>query len=198
MRLGHILGSLLSVVLIAGLSACGTTGTGVKAPAKFDSNSYTPLALNARRLEIVENWQMPMQAPYIGHYQTPYPSNIIAQWAARVLQPAGGSGEMILDISRAAVIKEKLPAQTDLKGLLTDQQNNRIRVELSARLMWLQPVGGAQAMAVISANHSSTIAESSTPNIFNQAVSETFLEALDLLDKEARKELRKIDNILLP
>jgi hypothetical protein len=105
---------------------------------------------------------------------------------------------MILDISRAAVIKEKLPAQTDLKGLLTDQQNNRIRVELSARLMWLQPVGGAQAMAVISANHSSTIAESSTPNIFNQAVSETFLEALDLLDKEARKELRKIDNILLP
>ena len=145
MRLGHILGSLLSVVLIAGLSACGTTGTGVKAPAKFDSNSYTPLALNARRLEIVENWQMPMQAPYIGPYETPYPSNIVAQWAARVLQPAGGSGEMILDISRAAVIKEKLPAQTDLKGLLTDQQNNRIRVELSARRMWRQPVGGAQA-----------------------------------------------------
>jgi len=184
-------------ILMWGLTACGTT-TEVKAPPKFDSDAYKPLALNARRLEIVENWQMPMQAPYIGHLQTPYPSNLIVKWAAAVLQPAGGSGELILDISRAAVTKEKLPLQSDLKGIVTDQQETRIKVELAARLMWIQPVGGARAMVNLTATNSTTIPESSTPNVFNNAVKETLLAALGALDREARKELGKIDNIILP
>ena len=141
---------------------------------------------------------MPMQAPYIGHFQTPYPSNLVAQWAATVLQPAGGSGEIILDISRAAVTREKLTLQTDLKGILTDQQHTKIRVEFAARLMWIQPVGGAQAMVNLSAVHSQTLPESATPNAFDNAVKETLLLALAALDEEARKELAKIDKLILP
>jgi hypothetical protein len=186
------------VIALSLVTACGSTTSGIKAPPKFQSDTYSGLALNARRLEIVENWQMPMQAPYIGHFLTPYPSNLIAQWAASVLQPAGGSGELILDISKAAVTREKLPRKTDLQGILTDQQDTRIRVEIAARLMWIQPVGGAKALINLSAVQSTTVPESSTANAFDIAVNETLLAALAALDAQARKELAKIDNIVLP
>ena len=186
------------IAVCAGLMGCGASTPTTTAPQKFDSASYAPMALNARRLEIVENWQMPMQEPYIGHFQTPYPSNMVAKWAAAVLQPAGGSGELVLDISTASVTREKLPQQTDLKGLLTDQQDTRVKVVLEANLMWIQPVGGARAMVNLVAAHSTTVPESTTPNAFNIAVRDTLLAALAALDKEARKEIRKIDNIVLP
>ena len=194
MRLGYI-GIMAAMGL---MTACGTTSSNGKAPPKFDSDSYAVMAVNARRLEIVENWQMPMEAPFIGHFQTPYPSNIVAEWAARVLQPAGGSGELILDISKAAVTREKLPRKTNFQGIFSDQQDTKIRVELVARLMWLQPVGGAKAMVDLSASQSKSIPESSTPNEFDKAVKETLLMALAALDTQARRELQKIDNIILP
>ena len=194
MRLGYI-GIMAAMGL---MTACGTTSSNGKAPPKFDSDSYAVMAMNARRLEIVENWQMPMEAPFIGHFQTPYPSNIVAEWAARVLQPAGGSGELILDISKAAVTREKLARETNLQGIFSDQQDTKIRVELVARLMWLQPVGGAKAMVDLSASQSKSIPESSTPNEFDKAVKETLLTALAALDTQARRELQKIDNIILP
>ena len=194
MRLGYI-GIMAAMGL---MNACGTTSGIGKAPPKFDSDSYAVMAVNARRLEIVENWQMPMEAPFIGHFQTPYPSNIVAEWAARVLQPAGGSGELILDISKAAVTREKLPRKTNFQGIFSDQQDTKIRVELVARLMWLQPVGGAKAMVDLSASQSKSIPESSTPNEFDKAVTETLLTALAALDTQARRELQKIDNIILP
>lgn len=194
MRLGY----LIIMVAMGLVTACGTSTNGAKAPPKFDSGGYAAIAMNARRLEIVENWQMPMEAPYIGHFQTPYPSNIVAEWAASVLQPAGGSGELILDISKASVTNEKLPRETNLQGILSDQQDTKIRVELVARLMWLQPVGGARAMVNLSASQSKTIPESSTPNEFDRAVKETLLLALAALDRQARDELQKIDNIILP
>ena len=91
MRLGFI---TIIIVVVGLVTACGTSTNGAKAPPKFDSGGYAAIAMNARRLEIVENWQMPMEAPYFGHFQTPYPSNIVAKWAASVLQPAGSSGEL--------------------------------------------------------------------------------------------------------
>ena len=166
--------------------------------SKYDPAGFESIRVDARKLEIIENWQMPMEAPYIGHFQTPYPSNIVADWAASVLQPAGGSGELILDISKASMTKEKLPRETSLQGILSDQQDTKIRVELVARLMWLQPVGGTQAMVDLSANQTKTIPESSTPNEFDRAVKETLLLALKALDGQARAELNKIDNIILP
>ena len=191
--------SYLFMMAVMGLmTACGNTSRGVTAPPKFDSGNYAPIAINARRLEIVENWQMPMESPFIGHFQTPYPSNIVANWAAGVLQPAGGSGELILDISEASVTKEKLTRETNLQGIFSDQQDTKIRVELVARLMWIQPVGGAQAMVDLIASQSKTVPESSTPNDFDKAVKETFLLALKALDSQARTELLKIDNIILP
>ena len=123
------------------LAACAATSP-PPPQVSVSSAGFAPLALNARQLEIIENWEMPIKPPYIGHLQQPYPGNLVSQWATKVLLPAGGSGEMILDITRAAVTKVKLPPQTGMANALTDQQDSEIRVEFEAQLMWLQPVGG--------------------------------------------------------
>ena len=178
------------------LAACGA---GAPPPqVSVPSASFAPLALNARQLEIIENWEMPIQPPYIGHLQQPYPGNLVSQWATKVLMPAGGSGEMILDITRAAVTKVKLPPQTGLANALTDQQDSEIRVEFEAQLMWLQPVGGSQAMIKLAASHSVTIPESSSANDVQRAVNDCLNQALAGLDKQARAELAKLDNVILP
>jgi hypothetical protein len=189
---------VLLPMLLLGLAACTTASSPPPAPVSVASAGFSPLPLNARQLEIIENWEMPIKPPYIGHLQQPYPGNLVSQWATQVLLPAGGSGEMILDITRAAVTKVKLPPQTGLANALTDQQDSEIRVEFEAQLMWLQPVGGSQAMIRLAASHSVTIPESSTANDVQRAVNACLNKALAGLDSQARTELAKLDNVILP
>ncbi len=179
------------------LSACGTTSA-PPVPVTISTDSFAPLALNARKLEIIDNWQMPMASPYIGHRQDPFPSNLVARWGSAVLMPAGGSGEIVLDISRAAVTQERLVREDKLSNALVDEQDMRLRVELEAQLMWLQPVGGSQARIKLSALHSVTVPESANANDVQTAINECLQAALVALDAQARAELAKIDSIILP
>ena len=179
------------------LSACGTTSA-PPVPVTISADSFAPLVLNARKLEIIDNWQMPMASPYIGHHQDPFPGNLVASWGSAVLMPAGGSGELVLDISRAAVTQERLVREDKLSNALVDEQDMRLRVELEAQLMWLQPVGGSQARIKLSALHSVTVPESANANDVQAAINECLQAALVALDVQARTELAKIDGIILP
>ena len=189
---------LLIPTMLLGLAACTTASSPPPQQVSLQSAGFEALSLNARKLEIIENWEMPIKPPYIGHLQQPYPGNLVSQWATQVLLPAGGSGEMILDITRATVTKVKLPPQVGLATALTDQQDSEIRVEFEARLMWLQPVGGSQAIIRLAASHSVTIPESSSANDVQRAVNACLNKALAGLDSQARTELAKLDNVVLP
>ena len=90
---------MIVFVVLAGLGGCQTTAP---VPPTTTADEFMPLAMNARRLEIVDNWQMPVEPPYIGYRAQTSPSNLLARWASQVLQPAGGSGELVFDISRAS------------------------------------------------------------------------------------------------
>jgi hypothetical protein len=189
---------LFGLVALIFLGACGATTTTVSAPPKLDVDSFQPLRMNARRMEIIENWQMPVVAPYIGYLANPAPSNVVIDWASRILLPAGGSGELVLDISRASLTRTKLARSANLNSLITDEQESKIEAQIEARLIWLQPVGGFQGMIELSARHSVTIPESSSANDLNVAVQDALLVAVNLLDKQAREEIAKIPNITVP
>jgi hypothetical protein len=166
-------------------------------PVIFKSAAHQPLAINARRLEIIDNWQMPIIDPYVGHQISPLPSNIVADWASHVLRPAGGSGEIIFDMERIAVTLTDMPQKLDLKGLLSDQQSRKANAEIKAQIMWLQPVGGTQARVDLNASHSITVRESANPNDVQEAIHETLKGALLRLDAQVRKELSEIERIIL-
>ena len=190
--------TVLVLVLASGLLAACKTGTATPPPQIFTTDAYPPLNLNARRLEIIDNWQMPVTDPYIGHRVSPLPSAILADWASHVLRPAGGSGEIIFDMKRVAVTMTDLPAKVGIDGLLTDRQSRKVTAEIKAKIMWLQPVGGTQALADLSAAHSITMPESATTNEVSKVVNEAMKGALVRLDSQTRKELATIDRIILP
>ena len=194
----RIMSLLFGLVALIFLGACGATTITVSAPPKLDVDSFQPLRMNARRMEIIENWQMPVVAPYIGYLANPAPSNVVIDWASRILLPAGGSGELVLDISRASLTRTKLARSANLNSLITDEQESKIEAQIEARLIWLQPVGGFQGMIELSARHSVTIPESSSANDLNVAVQDALLVAVNLLDKQAREEIAKIPNITVP
>jgi len=190
--------TVLVSVLVGGLLAACKTGTATPPPQIFTTDAYQPLNLNARRLEIIDNWQMPVAEPYIGYRVRPLPTTTLADWASHVLRPAGGSGEIIFDMKRVAVTLTDLPAKVGIDGLLNDQQSRKVTAEIEAKIMWLQPVGGTQALADLNAVHSITIRESATANEVSKVVNEAMKGALVRLDSQTRKELATIDQIILP
>ena len=194
----HGLLKLGFMIFISGLLVSCNTVQGKPPPIIFESASYQSLAINARRLEIIDNWQMPIVDPYVGHQINPLPSNIVAEWAAHVLRPTGGSGEVVFDMERIAVKLIDIPQKVDLKGLLSDQQSRKAKAEIEAQLMWLQPVGGTQARVDLSASHSITVPESANPNEVREALHKALRGALFRLDVQTRRELTKIERIILP
>ena len=181
--------------VLAGLGGCRTTAP---LPPVTTVDEFVPLALNARRLEIIDNWQMPVEPPYVGHRSQTLPSNLLATWASQILQPAGGSGELVFDITRASVTRVALPLEAGIKTLLTDQQESKIRAEFDVKIMWLQPVGGSQALLQLRADHSVTIPESASAVDFQNAIQLALTGALKSLDQQARAELVQINKIILP
>ena len=186
------------MIFISGLLVSCNTVQSEPPPLVFKSAAHQPLAINARRLEIIDNWQMPIVDHYVGHQINPLPSNIVADWAAHVLRPVGGSGEVVFDMERVAVTLKDMPQKLDLKGLLSDQQSRKATAEIKAQIMWLQPVGGTQARVNLSASHSITIRESANPNEVREALHKALKGALLRLDSQARKELTKIKKIITP
>ena len=193
MKIWHYV--VIVFVVLAGLSGCQTTGP---VSPTTTADEFMPLAMNARRLEIIDNWQMPVEPPYIGFRAQTSPSNLLAKWASQVLQPAGGSGELVFDISRASLTRIALPLEAGVTTLLTDQQESKIKAEFDIKIMWLQPVGGHQAMLQLQSDHSLTIPESASTIDLQNAMQAALLGALTSLDQQARAELAQINNITLP
>lgn len=167
-------------------------------PPQYDPAGYSSLRVDARKLEIIENWQMPLAPPYIEHTLMPNLSDMVVDWAEYVLVPIGGSGEVVLDIRQASVKVTDLPQSTALLDVFSDQQDTKVRVDIKAKLMWIQPVGGKQGIVDVDATTTRTISESSTPNARDVAIRGAMIEVIGLLDAEARRKVRTIDGIIRP
>ena len=189
---------LYAIILLGGMIASCNSGSNIPPSAIFATDVFPPLAINARSLKIIDNWQMPIADPYVGHRVNPLPSNVLADWASHVLNPAGGSGEIIFNMKRVAITMTDLPKKVGINDLFLDQQSKKITAEIGAQIIWLQPVGGLQARIDLDASHSITIQESANPNEVSLKTHESMKGALERLDRQVRKELAMIDRIILP
>ena len=189
-----------AAVLFAGgfFTLTGCASAPPATPPQYDPAGFSSLRVDARKLEIIENWQMPMAPPYIEHTLMPNLSDMVVDWAEYALVPIGGSGEVVLDITQASVKVTDLPQSTALLDVFSDQQDTKVRVDIKAKLMWIQPVGGKQGIVDIDATTTRTVSESSTPNARDVAIKEAMIEVIGLLDAEARRKVRTIDGIIRP
>ena len=171
------------------LGSCTATSQKTVLPI-YETTDFQSLRLDARKMEIIENWNMPMEPPYIEHTLSPNLSNMLVDWASRVLIPVGGSGEVVLDISQASVKITSLPRSEKLIDLFKDNQEVMVRADVEAKLIWIQPVGGKQAIIDLSATASSSVKETSTPNEREIAIREVMIEAVNLINQQAEVEIR--------
>ena len=171
------------------LSSCTATSQKTVLPI-YETTDFQSLRLDARKMEIIENWNMPMEPPYIEHTLSPNLSSMLVDWASRVLIPVGGSGEVVLDISQASVKITSLPRSEKLIDLFKDNQEVMARADIKAKLLWIQPVGGKQAIIDLSATASSSMKETSTPNEREIAIREVMIEAVNLINEQAEVEIR--------
>ena len=187
---------VLSALLLA-MSGCQSK-VELETISIYNADEAQSLAINARRLEIVNNWLMPLEAPYVEHELNPTPADSMIKWAQQVVVPRGASGELILNISEASIQEEALPPSEGFLNSFKDNQETRLRVTLNAQLLWIQPVGNYQGTAELAAKTSQTLPESATPADYLIAKQNLVNRALALIDRQARDEIQKIDAMLLP
>jgi len=188
--------SVIGLYSMLGLGACGTNQP-VTLPV-YDTSEFQSIRLDARRLEIIENWKMPMAPPFIEHTLSPNLSSMMVDWASRVLVPVGGSGEVILDISQASVKVTELPKSEKLFDVFKDNQETMMRADIKAKLLWIQPVGGRQGIIDLTASASVTVRESATPNERDVAAREIMIQAIELINKQALEEVQTIEGLIRP
>ena len=188
---------LIIAIAFLGLNAC-QTGVSVEKTISFQIQDDAELAINARRLEIVDNWIMPLSPPYVEHELTPTPAASLIDWATKTVVPKGASGELILNISEASIQQEKLPPAEGFFDSLKDNQESRIRVTMQAQLLWIQPVGNYTGTAELAAKVSQTLPESATPADYIIAKQNLVNRAIGLIDSQARSEIAKIPAMILP
>ena len=196
MKKALILCTIFTSVLL--FSGCVTSQQPQITPPSFDSAGYKTLRIDAQKLKIIENWQMPIEPPYIEHTLEPTMSGFIVEWASGVLIPVGGSGELILNISKASVTVSELPKSADLASLFKNQQESKVRAEVKARLMWMQPIGDRHGTIEIDASASRTVPETATPNDYDVAVRQTMLDAITQMDDQVRMKTVEIPRLVLP
>ena len=164
---------------------------------EFQPSDYAPLSINARKLVIIQNWKMPGEEPFYEHLISPNPSSIVTDWAGNTLIPAGSSGEVTLDIRKASVVITEIYQADKITEQFTDNQQNKIEVELTGQIMWLQPVTGQTGFLDARAISSTTVPESSTALEFEVGVQDTILSALSGFDKKLRSEIESLNGMLL-
>jgi len=179
---------IVLLVSLLGLSSCSTPAKQTILP-EYETGGFQSLRLDARVLNISEEWVMPMEPPYIEHTLSPDLSSMLVDWATRVLVPVGGSGEVVLNITQASVKMIALPKSERLVDLFNDKQEFMVRADIKAKLLWIQPVGGKQVIIDLSATASNTVKETATPNERDLIIREVMIDTIDLIDEQAAREI---------
>jgi hypothetical protein len=179
---------IVLLVSLLGLSSCSTPAKQTILP-EYETGGFQSLRLDARVLNISEEWVMPMEPPYIEHTLSPDLSSMLVDWATRVLVPVGGSGEVVLNITQASVKMTALPRSERLVDLFSDKQEFMVRADIKAKLLWIQPVGGKQVIIDLSATASNTVKETATPNERDLIIREVMIDTIDLIDEQAAREI---------
>lgn len=121
-------GACLLVVL--GLAAaCETTVT----RPEFEDLSFAhqpPLAFNLADVQLVQAYRAPFKPPNVEHdFPTP-PSVAVKRWVEDRIRAEGATGAIRITVRNASAVMTRLATNTDIEGLVTTEQAERLDVKL--------------------------------------------------------------------
>ena len=183
------------LILVLVMAACTTT---VSRPV-FKELSFERLPrieFNVARIELVEAFQSPLREPNIEYtFPTP-PALAFKRWVHDRLRAEGGSGAVRVTIRDASVLRIPLAANTDIEGLITTEQGERLDATLNVLIEIMDAHGVASgSYASAESQRSRTVPEDLTLNerdLIYQEITEALINDINAtLEQNIRQYLRK-------
>ncbi len=176
---------LMPLTLLVVAAACETTLT----RPEIDTLSYAhlpPLSFDVAQIEIVEVYQPTSLPPNVElAFPTP-PSVALKRWVQDRIRAHGSANTLRITILDASAVRTALEANTDIEGVFTTEQAERIDARLSVKVEIIDAAGPTGTFAAAEAERSRTVPEGLTLDEREQVLAE-ITEAL-LNDYNASQE----------
>lgn len=115
------LSRLFPALLVFIIAACQPVPQRPEYPMpRYDNLPRIPI--RAASLQVVQQYQPPMQAPNVEHLMPIPPSASVEQWIRDRVQLVGDNGTVTFTIRDAHVTSQQLPKTTGIKGAFTKDQ----------------------------------------------------------------------------
>lgn len=151
-------------VALAGLAAGCATPDPSPRFADLTFAGRNPIRLDVAKVEVVDEYRMPLKDPNVEHRAPLAPSAAAERWGRDVLQAAGTGGRAVFRVTNGSLVESNLKTTTGLKGLFTNDQSERYDATIAGRLDLYGPDGRPLGNAEADASRYQTIAESASLN----------------------------------
>ena len=170
---------------------------GVNASEKFNLSNAKPIRLAVERINVYDNYRMPLKDPFVEHRMRRSPSNALDGWAYSVLRPEGLDGIANMTIVEASAKLEFLNNELTLFDLFRDKQKSKITVTLSAKLEIIKERNGSSGYVDVFSSYTQTAPESASVNQLEKVWDLSVLSAIGKFDKEFRRQILDLPQFLL-
>ena len=180
--------AMLATLLALAVAGCAMDMAEERhAPIVFTETA--PLQIDVSRIEVIEQFKPPLTAPHVEHLAPVPPAHALRNWARDRMVAKGTGGVAKFTIVDASVTQEALKKKSGLRGLVTSDQEARLKVMLKARVDVDAPTG--QGFAEASAVRSRTVPEDMTIAERDEVLHGLIAAAAKDLDQELEKSVRR-------
>lgn len=179
---------------LAGLAAGCTRPDPTVRFADLTFAGRQPVVLDASRIEIVDEYRMPLASPNVEHRAPLAPSAAAERWARDVLKPSGSGGRAVFRILKGSLVETDLKTKGGVQGWFNIDQAERYDAAIEGRLDLYGADGRMLGNASANATRYQTIAENASLNdrqkLWYNLVEATARDFATAMEQAIRRELR--------
>lgn len=183
---------IAALALVVAVTACATPNPTPRQP-QITFQHMAPINLAVSRIEVVDVYKSPLQAPNVEHKMATKPAEALRIWVNDRLKAVGTASDPVarFTIDSAKMTEEKLPLTEGIKGVFTKEQAFRYHLDLAAAIEIADPRASRTGHANTRASHSQSTPESASLNELHQAWFKTLEAGMADFDKEMELNIRK-------
>ena len=166
-------------------------------PNSFILSEAVPLYFSVNKLEVLDNYKMPLTKPNVEHKMRRSPSVILTSWAHNVIRTEGNAGYVKLIINRASATVNNIDAKNTIFNFFKNKQSYRVKVIFSGRLEIFDKKTKKSGYINIETSFSKTAPEAASLSELEKIYDYVTIEALGKFDKEFRKRLLDLSDFLI-
>lgn len=160
---------------------------------KFAELTFTHLprlALDASRVEVVQEYKTPGEKPNVEHLFPVPPADAVSRWAKDRLEPAGKFRLARVVVKQASVLEVPLPKTQGIKGWFTTDQSERYDATVEV-VVEIRTDTGRAAYAAARVKRSQSVEDGISPNKRREVWYAMTEKLMADLDKELERSMRQ-------